>query len=210
MKKHIKMAGYIFILILLSLNIFLGIKNINFKKNISLYQKQSVLKEIGFQEESKKVKKIIMDDFERVIKSEIKIASIPLINSNDIEVDISEIVIKKGVFVFYFKEKGCGTCFEREVLNIKKNHELYQNKNIIVISDFETLEQQKAFELNYRVKSYDINSNRIGLFIEKYKEPFYFRIDTNYKVSNIYRPTNFLDERSKVYFNFINSSTDKG
>src|SRR5690606_6134232 len=94
----------------------------------------------------------------------------------------------------------------REIINIKENYKLNENKNLIIISDFNSQEEHIATEISCKVKAYDINNDVLGVEIEKLNEPFYFNIDEKLNISNIYRPTNFLEERSRIYFDFINSS----
>jgi hypothetical protein len=113
-------------------------------------------------------------------------------------------VLKKGSLILAYSEFNCRKCINAEIKTLTKISKKYFNKiNIIVYS-------KKIKNLKYDIKElhklglnkinvYLLTDNKLGIPIDRLNSPYYFYINSELTVSNIFIPEKETPKITKTY-----------
>jgi hypothetical protein len=117
---------------------------------------------------------------------------------------LSEIMEHKSTLFFYFSEYNCNTCFEGEIRLLQS---FYTNGHfhVIILCAFELEDSFKIFlTINQvHVPIYRVKQEALKLQLDDYGYPYYFLLNPELIVSDIYIPNKSSPELNKIYLEKI-------
>lgn len=123
---------------------------------------------------------------------------------NDSIVQLSK--LPKSVLVFYFSESYCSKCVEKELRLLEEHCDDIKTEIIVLAAfhDYRTLEVFKqTVKLEFPV--YFIVRDNFDWELNMYGKPYYFVLDSNMKVSNIFLSDELYPDLSIRYLDNMNN-----
>lgn len=134
-------------------------------------------------------------------------SKISLLDINNDTINLKSI-IKKPTLVFRYSILNCGACVAIELNNIQEVIAKYKTlkDRIILISFYQDLRSEiYAYKsLKIKIPMYIIPNNKLGLPIEENNNsPYYFVLNSDLSVSNLFIPERENIDNSKEYLTMI-------
>lgn len=120
-------------------------------------------------------------------------------------VDFENVVLNKTV-VFRFFENSCSPCVRRELSNVRNM--LIKKIPIIIIASFSSERKLKAILSEYSINTTVYNLDKTSFVLkecDQLSKAYYFILDENMKVNNLFIPLQSEDDLSDVYCDYVES-----
>lgn len=122
---------------------------------------------------------------------------------------IASEVFKKKSVILYLNSNYCHTCVDDAIAKMRNSKKKYSNIEFVVITRGYSLRELKLMQTNKNIQFpvYSVDNSKSS-FLEKMKEtpyPFYFVINDDLQVSNIFFPMKSSSILENRYFSQFNS-----
>lgn len=137
-------------------------------------------------------------------------SSVPLLTTRGEHILLKDLIKGQGKIVFYFGDQYCELCYQ-EILDLINNYlKETQTENIIVFAEYSNYRNLRYFLSNYNIQTevYYISEN-LMLPAQTGKNPFFFIIDSNFKVQLVYIPNKKYLSKLNNYFELSNDLITK-
>lgn len=178
------------------------------------YKNEIKAKNILFIEKDLNTRNLLIKNLRNKITQEFKITQEsenvnlnPLLKLVDIKGDsilLSNIITKRSI-VLKYSVLNCGECVDSEFKVLEKNN-LNFSDEIIILTHYDRIRglitayrKLEKMGLTKKIKLFMIPDNELGVPLDKYNTPYYFTIDENYQLNNIFIPDKDNSELSEFY-----------
>lgn len=126
------------------------------------------------------------------------------INDGKKNISTFEGIVNSKKLVFRYTELHCDVCVDKQIEAIKKISKKIGKKNIIILTEYENLKNLIIFK---RLNSLSIPifnlQNKFNLPIEELDSPYYFVVDKDFVIKDLFIPIKEIENYTNKYLNII-------
>jgi len=113
---------------------------------------------------------------------------------------------KKAILVYRYSDHHCGECIDFGMIKLHKLSE--EMDNIIILASYDNDREMKISHRKYNsnIPICNVREGYIELKAEKMSVPYFFMVDSNMQISNVFIPEKTIPSMTTKYFNAIKSS----
>lgn len=126
------------------------------------------------------------------------------INKNNDRLKFEDLALKKPTLFFRVPRYSCPVCVNREIKAMKNlSDSIHGSNRMIVLTAYENLRDYFVFLKSYQLDIPFYNVPNLDIPSENQEHPFFFMLDCNNSIQNVFFPLQQDESYSATYYNSV-------
>ena len=146
--------------------------------------------------------------YEQLTENQVFIVKEELVSINE-SLDLNHLLNQMSQLVILrISDQNCSVCVDAELEELENLQKKLTEKQVVVLASFENKRELRILTEGVKklgVPIFSIRFDKVHLPIEEVNIPYYFMLDSDWSVSNVFIPKKSFPDLTNTYFNAIAS-----